>query len=97
MQRKKPNKAESEYMRRVQEIGCIVCREKGIFTPALVHHCDTGMGRKRDHYKTIPMCFMHHSYSSPLGFHSMGKEVWEKRFGTQKYFMNKVSEILKDE
>ena len=95
MQKRKPNKAESEHMDRVQQIGCIVCfDELETYSPALVHHCDTGMGRKKDHYKTIPLCSAHHDYHSKIGRHGMGRKAWGKKFNTEEYYLNLVAEIL---
>ncbi|MCK4521861.1 MAG: hypothetical protein KAU20_04760 [Nanoarchaeota archaeon] len=95
MQRRKPNKADSEYMSRVAALGCIVCSLLGYEdVPAGVHHCNTGMGRKRNHRETIPLCEHHHSPYQPEGYHKMGKEAWEQKFWSIDYLLGKVEGLL---
>lgn len=83
-------------MERVQQIGCIVCMELfKVYTPALVHHCGNTIGAKRDHYATIPLCFLHHSYNSPEGIHGkLGKNGWEDKYGTEEHYLERVKELL---
>jgi len=63
-------------MRRVQGLGCVICRLVGLGpTPAQVHHCfDTS---DRDDFLTIPLCPEHHQ--GQTGFHGLG----ERRFNAQ--------------
>lgn len=43
----------------LQRIGCIACRQRGVFSQADVHHLLSG-GRRRGHQFTIPLCPWHH-------------------------------------
>lgn len=94
MQRSKPNKKASEYMGKVQELGCIVCWLKyNVESPALVHHC-TGMGRKRNHYETIPLCHNHHAYNGVDGIHKLGKKAWGEKFWPEQMLLETVERLL---
>ena len=79
------NKAASERASRIVEAGCIVCKvHYGIWTPATIHHCDTGMGRKKDDMKTIALCGVHHQTGGVgVALHA-NKARWEERFGTEE-------------
>ena len=59
--------AEKAHMGEVAALGCICCSEAGIFREAQVHHLrhgtqtlNVGMSVRSDHFKTIPLCKMHH-------------------------------------
>jgi hypothetical protein len=79
---KKPTVAESEYMGRVAELGCGVCRRLKLGeTPAIVHHQRTGQGKMRaSHYRTVPLCPSHHQ-DSGYGVHDMGRPQFEEMYG----------------
>jgi len=82
MPKKQPSKAEREYMGRVAELGCAVCRRLGYGpTPAEVHHARTGTGggRRSSHYATMPACPEHHRGRS--GIHGLGTKGFEKCYG----------------
>ncbi len=52
--RKKPvykTASEKRHMDAVAKLGCIVYGHRIV----RVHHCDTGMGRKKNHFMTIPL------------------------------------------
>ena len=77
---KKASKAEREYMGRVAELGCCICR-----MPAEVHHITTGvgMGQRADNYSTIPLCPRHHRTGGHgVAIHA-GKKTWEKRYSSE--------------
>jgi hypothetical protein len=88
---KAPTAAQRRRMSRAVEIGCILeyCR-----MPAVVHHCVTGSGGRRDHDKIIPLCPRHHAgYGNTVSFHD-GRKVWQEIHGTEKELMEKLSKIL---
>lgn len=75
--------ADRRHMGRVAELGCILCRYKGIYgSPAEVHHIrtGTGAGRRSAHKKSIPLCFPHHRGSNEA-IHVMGRKEWERYHG----------------
>ncbi len=62
-------KAESKYMGRVAELGCVVCRMLGYGpTPAQVHHIRDGQGmaQRAQNFLTIPLCPEHHTGKSGI-------------------------------
>ncbi len=55
-----PTKVEAEWMNRIVEHGCVVCRiDIGVPVPAEVHHILRG-GRRMGHLYTLPLCPGHH-------------------------------------
>jgi len=56
-----PTKKEKDYMGKVAELGCVVCRNLGHGpTPALVHHAFYGAGKRDKHFLIFPLCPTHH-------------------------------------
>ena len=53
--------AEKRYMSKVAELGCCICRNLGHGpTPALIHHCFYGAGKRDNHFLILPLCPEHH-------------------------------------
>jgi hypothetical protein len=71
-------KVERKLLEWVKHQPCSVCNKPG---PSIAHHIGTGMGRKKDHFRTIPLCEDHHSPYKPNGLHALSRRVWEKAFG----------------
>ncbi|MEF3110544.1 Ref family recombination enhancement nuclease [Raoultella sp. WB_B2P2-3] len=86
-------KAERIYLSRVSALGCIVCRNLCLGdTPAEIHHIRTGQGtsQRADHYKTIPLCHIHHRTGGyAVAFHA-GRRIWESKFGTEAELLLQV-------
>jgi hypothetical protein len=78
------------YKSKVADLGCLICGGH-----AVIHHCETYMGGGRDDNKIIPLCHAHHTTGGyGVAFHA-GKAEWQKIYGTEKYFLNRVEELLK--
>ena len=95
MGKKKPTLKEQKHMEKVASIGCIACRKLGIYdSPAEIHHIrnKTGMGKRSNHYLTIPLCAHHHRNSNESYHHSPKK--FENRFGSQLKLLQEVLDIL---
>lgn len=63
-------KAEAEYMGRVAQLGCMLCRHVGYGeTPAELHHVREGQGmqQRAQNWLVIPLCPVHHR--GPHGLH----------------------------
>ena len=78
-------KAEKKFINQMSEFGCVVCRwYEGVedLPPANIHHIrdKTGMGMKDK--EMIPLCHYHHQ--GRMGIHTIGKKMWEDRYGTQR-------------
>lgn len=97
--RVKTGQAEARrYMGRVASLGCIVCREqKGVFSPAEVHHIrfQVGIGRRASHYDTLPLCPLHHRTGGYGTAYHAGPGIWETTFGRQTEMLERVREMLK--
>ena len=88
MAKKRPTKAEREYMSKVAELGCFICH-----APAEIHHkTGAGMGLKSSNYDVIPLCPNHHRGNE--GIHQIGKITWEEMFGTQEGMIKRIRSIL---
>lgn len=80
------NASERKRMRRLVEIGCIVCRNQSRgYVPPEIHHIVSG-GRRLGHIYTVPLCPGHHraspADSGEIGRHQ-NKTQFEKRYGTE--------------
>jgi hypothetical protein len=91
-------KKEIAHLRRVAELGCIVCINNGYEdTPSECHHIRSGQGRsqKASHYEVIPLCPIHHRYGGygEVGYHQSPAE-FEERYGTELELLEQVNELL---
>ena len=77
--RSRITQAERDNLLRVKGLPCAVC---GLPGPSYAHHVDTGMGRRKDHGKVIPLCYNHHQ--GPEGIHTLGKKEWRRRYGDER-------------
>lgn len=48
-------KADLARFRALQKLGCIACRQRGVFSQPDIHHLLSG-GRRRGNRYTIPLC-----------------------------------------
>lgn len=90
-------KAVKEYMGRVAELGCIVCRNLGYpGTPAELHHPRflAGGGQKAPDTEVIGLCPMHHRLGGyGVAFHAGPKE-FEKFHGKEEDLLSQTKKIL---
>ena len=89
--------AERKRMRKLVEIGCIVCRnERGCYTPPEIHHI-LDCGRRIGHLYTIPLCTHHHKQSpadsGEVGRHQ-NKTEWMRRYGSEAELLEQTNRIL---
>ena len=90
-------KKEKQRMKALTDIGCIVCkRETMMYKEPEIHHLryGRGIGHKKDHFMTIPLCPEHHrigGYGTAL---HMGQAEWERRHGTELELLHAVDIIL---
>ena len=59
-------KADLARFRAMQKLGCIACRQRGVFSQPDIHHLLSG-GRRRGNRYTIPLCPLHHRGQPPEG------------------------------
>lgn len=91
--------AERKRMRKLVEIGCIVCRnERGCYTQPEIHHI-VSAGRRLGHCYTIPLCPGHHraspADSGEIGRHQ-NKTEFERRYGSEAELLEQVNGILSE-
>jgi hypothetical protein len=85
--------AQKKRWERIVSLGCIVCGN----TYAIVHHCFTGAGQRRNHDLTICLCVAHHV--GPSGIHN-DRKGWQAIHGTEQELIDqtnkRLAEIWKD-
>ena len=83
-----------DWVGRVLLLGCIVCDQKGIYTPAEPHHLTRGdaHGKRDDDLRVAPLCYLHHRGGQ--GIHWMGKASWVREYGTEERLLEKTREQL---
>lgn len=100
------SKKDTERFRRLNEMGCIVCRQTfGAFVQSEVAHC-TSRGRRIGHQATIPLCPWHHR-GVPMGSLSQkamrelygpsfakSKAEFEEAFGTEQKLLEETNKWL---
>ena len=92
---RQPSMEEAHHMADVVELGCIVCRNKGLFSPAEIHHIE-GKTKPNAHLKVLPLCFIHHRVGNdiePIRRHPY-KKRFEEAYGTEEELLKQVYEIL---
>ncbi len=82
---KQPTKKQKERWERLRERGCMICG-----MPAAIHHCETGMGGRKDHDKVIAICHFHHQGDE--GIHKIGRKAWQERYGSEQDLMLRISD-----
>ncbi|MCK5601543.1 hypothetical protein KAR91_06740 [Candidatus Pacearchaeota archaeon] len=82
--KKSKTKAEIDHLEKVGCHPCMVCEK----WPVQVHHIRES-GEPRNHFKTIPLCYLHHQGSS--GLHFLGKDEFRKRFGHELDMLEKLN------
>ena len=92
--------AEKDYLNRLAALGCIVCRNEGLYgVAAEIHHIrdGQGMGQRAGHYQTVPLCAGHHRTGGyGVAVHA-GKKTWEARYGTERDLMAQAQALLAKE
>jgi len=85
-------KAEKDYLKKVAELGCIICENPYVE----IHHITTkrGFGKKASHYDTLPLCFLHHRGGEKGVAIHQGVKTWESIHGTQIELLEKVKSRL---
>ncbi len=94
---KEMNTQQKKRFTSLRDIGCIVCRlENGVHSQPEIHHVrDTlGVGQKRDHDRTIPLCPTHHRLGGYGVARHEGLPEWEKRHGSEVGLLDMVNTIL---
>lgn len=93
-------KDDREYLQRVAELGCVVCRNLGYgASPAEIHHLrkGCGVGQRSSHRRAIPLCPPHHRTGGyGVAIHA-GKKTWEKIYGSEEELLEQVKRELRSD
>lgn len=75
---------------RLRALGCIIGSALVVKCDGKteIHHCETGIGRRKNHDKVIPLCQFHHGL-----IQKMGRPGWETVYGTEQKHMERVKNI----
>lgn len=86
-----------QRLRRLAELGCIVCLMSGRgYVPTEIHHLRghqwSGMGKRASDEHTIPLCPIHHRHGGhgETGYHQSPKR-FEQRYGSQADLLAEVN------
>lgn len=96
---KEMNSRHKRRMDGLSRIGCIVCRiERGVFSETEIHHLrdKLGIGQRRNHDRTIPLCPGHHRLGGRGTARHEGLAIWEMRHGAEIDLLDMVNTILED-
>jgi hypothetical protein len=70
----------------IRALGCIATRHDiPCGRQAAIHHCETGMGGRKNHDKVIPLCHFHHQ--GEQGIHTIGRKAWQEKYRTEQELM----------
>lgn len=76
-----------------EERRALGCQVEGYHEGAIAqHHIETGLGRKKDHDRTISLCHNHHQGKD--GFHTIGSKAWEAIHGTEAEIFDRQEALL---
>jgi len=84
---KAPTKAQRARWEKMREYGCMICG-----APAEIHHCETGMGGRKNHDRCIPLCATHHR--GEHGIHTIGRKQWQAVYGTEQDYMKRINNLI---
>lgn len=103
MRGRAPTKEEKEFMDRICQLGCIVCRNNGYYTPQVSPHHMDGKTKEGAHFKVIPLCGKHHQepdnhkparWVSRHGGKGNGKAAFEKAYGKEEDLLYQCKELI---
>ena len=81
--------AERRHVDAVAALPCLVCGSERIE----IHHVRR-FGEKRDHFKTCPLCPLHHRGAE--GIHHIGKKAFERRYMSQDELLQRTEQLLQE-
>lgn len=79
---------ERQHLNQIASLSCLICGD----TRVEVHHVRR-YGEKRNNFKTVPLCILHHRGSQ--GIHYLGKKLFERLYMTQDEMLIETEKRLK--
>lgn len=93
MAKKHKTKAEKQWLSRVAELGCIICKR-----PAEIHHIGNGtLGKRSDHFSVLPLCEIHHRTGGHGVAVHAGRKTWESAHGTERDLLEQVKQKIREQ
>ena len=92
------SKNEKKHYEKLAQLGCIVCKQYDIETPAEIHHIE-GKTKANSHFKVLPLCFEHHRIGNrfrPISRHPY-KKRFEEAYGTEEELLEQVNKLLDED
>lgn len=93
MTAKPPTAAQKRRWDKIVELGCIVSKD-ACAGRTTIHHCFTGGGGRKDHDKTIPLCWEHHLGAEGIDGKRMSKRSWQEKYGSEWLLLLKTNNLL---
>lgn len=102
---KSPTKAQQRRMNLLPQVGCICCKQYGIYNDFVqIHHIVEG-NKRLGHDATLPLCVWHHEGTPPgdwtreqterkIGPSLKSKKRFNERFGGELELLEQVNELL---
>ena len=80
----------------IAALGCWVCRNQGIFTPATLHHVRRlATSKRRSKAPMLPLCASHHQTGGHgIAIHA-GRKTWEQNYGDEIEMVKAVYDYIK--
>ena len=91
---KRPTVAQKMRWNAVIDLGCIVGPSTYCGGRITIHHCFTGGGGRKDHQKTIGLCWSHHLGSEGIDGKRMSKRAWQAKYGAEGALLAKTNAML---
>ena len=87
---KNTKKYRSEYLSKLANLGCIICKKMGFQdSPAEIHHINEGrIGKRASFRMCLPLCANHHRNGSE-SYHYSPKR-FSAKWGSQKELLQEV-------
>lgn len=89
-----PTAAQKRRWNAIVELGCIVGPSTYCQGRITIQHCFTGAGGRKDHSKTIPLCWAHHLGAEGIDGKRMSKREWQRKYGTEAELLAKTERML---
>lgn len=91
---KQPSAAQKRRWNALTELGCIVSALHQCGPRLTIHHCFTGAGGRKDHWKTICLCWNLHLGPEGIDGQAMSKRAWQAKFGAEQALLEKTNKLL---
>lgn len=87
--------SEKEYQDKIAAVGCMACRQDGIFNPWVSLHHIAGRTRPGSHLLVIGLCGPHHQQDDTSGVVAVhpNRARFEQTYGTQQELLDEAKKL----